>query len=162
MGGVWLDDNGALYDAAIDPVTLAPDRGHGHSQAVAEAAQAGRPCARRGGRQLLLWRHCFPPDIVEALVSFDNPGGSINNLELELAGHVAHNDVLVRVRDLTERTTATGTDNTTSHGWSTKGAASSAGPSAYLLRLQAMHQRVFRYQQQTFYLSGDANGMADD
>ena len=25
-----------------------------------------------------------------------------------------------------------------------------------------MHQRVFRYQQRTFYLPGDANGMADD
>ena len=49
-----------------------------------------------------------------------------------------------------------------SHSWSTKGAVSSAGPSAYLLRLQAMHQRVFRYQQRTFYLPGDANGMADD
>ena len=95
-------------------------------------------------------------------MSFDNPGGSINNSELELAGHVAHNDILARVRDLTERTTATGTDNTASHGWSTKGAASNAGPAAYLLRLQAMHQRVFRYQQRTFYLPGDANGMADD
>ena len=81
---------------------------------------------------------------------------------MELAGHVAHNDVLARERDLTERTTATGTENTASHGWSTKGAASGAGPSAYLLRLQAMHQRVFRYQQRTFYLQGEANGMADD
>ena len=97
-----------------------------------------------------------------ALVLFSNPRGSINNSELELAGHIAHNDILARERDLTERTTATGTDNTASHGWSTKGAASSAGPSAYLLRLQAMHQRVFRYQQRTFYLPGDANGMADD
>ena len=69
---------------------------------------------------------------------------------------------LLVVWDLTERTTATGTDNTASHGWSTKGAASSAGPSAYLLRLQALHQRVFCYQQRTFYLPGDANGMADD
>ena len=67
---------------------------------------------------------------MDALVSFDNPRGSINNSELELAGHVAHNDVLARERDLTERTTATGTDNTASHGWSTKGAASTAGPSA--------------------------------
>ena len=25
-----------------------------------------------------------------------------------------------------------------------------------------MHQRVFRYQQRTFYLLGEANGMADD
>ena len=41
MGGVWLDDDGDLYDAALDPATLAPDRGHGHGQAVAAAVLAG-------------------------------------------------------------------------------------------------------------------------
>ena len=177
MGGVWLDDDGELFDAALDPDSLAPDRGHGRGQAVAAVAAAQHAtdgdtaraaprdeCGgiRLGCRRPLLWRHRFPEDIVQALVSFDNPRGSINNSELELAGHVAHSDVLARERDLLERTIATGTDNTASHGWSTKGASSSAGPSAYLLRLQAMHQRVFRYQQRTFYLPGDANGMADD
>ena len=171
MGGVWIDNDGGLYDAALDPATLAPDRGHGRGQAVADVAGSAAPAGAtphvtgdlsRDCRSPILWRHRFPADIVEALVSFNNPRGAINNSELELAGHIAHNDVLARERDLTKRTTATGTDNTASHGWATKGAASSSGPSAYLLRLQAMHQRVFRYQQRTFYLPGEANGMADD
>ncbi|EJK60709.1 hypothetical protein THAOC_18890, partial [Thalassiosira oceanica] len=105
-----------------------------------------------GGRQSLgegqpiLWRIQFPEDIVNALVSDSNPKGVINNSELELAGIVATNDVLAREVDVREATTATGTDNLPALSWSTKGAVSAKGPAAYLLRHQAMHQRVFRYQ----------------
>ena len=111
---------------------------------------------------MLLWRHRFPPDIVEALVSFENPKGAINNSELELAGYVAHQDVLTQHRDIAETTTATGTDNLASLGWSSRGAVSAEGPAAYLLRLSALHQRWFRYQARGFYVPGDANRMADD
>ncbi|EJK58873.1 hypothetical protein THAOC_20968, partial [Thalassiosira oceanica] len=99
----------------------------------------------RDGRPIL-WRIPFPDDIVTALVSDSNPDGIINNSELELAGIVATNDVLARAVDVRETTTATGTDNLPALSWSTKGAVSAKGPAAYLLRHQAMHQRVFRYQ----------------
>jgi hypothetical protein len=46
--------------------------------------------------QPILWRTSFPPEIVTQLVSFDNPVGTINNSELELAGMIAHQDVLVQ------------------------------------------------------------------
>ena len=45
MGGVWIDDDGGLYDAAVDPATLAPDRGHGRGQAVADVAGASAATA---------------------------------------------------------------------------------------------------------------------
>ncbi|EJK59113.1 hypothetical protein THAOC_20704, partial [Thalassiosira oceanica] len=115
----------------------------------------------RDGRPIL-WRLPFPDDIVTALVSDSNPDGIINNSELELAGIVATNDVLAREVDVREATTATGTDNLPALSWSTKGAVSAKGPAAYLLRHQAMHQRVFRYQSRPFYVPGESNGMADD
>jgi len=115
----------------------------------------------RDGRPIL-WRLPFPDDIVTALVSDSNPDGIINNSELELAGIVATNDVLARESDVREATTATGTDNLPALSWSTKGAVSAKGPAAYLLRHQAMHQRVFRYQSRPFYVPGESNGMADD
>jgi len=87
--------------------------------------------------------------------------GIINNSELELAGIVATNDVLARESDIQEATTATGTDNLPALSWSTKGAVSAKGPAAYLLRHQAMHQRVFRYQSRPFYVPGESNGMDD-
>ena len=60
----------------------------------------------------LLWRHRWPQEIADQLVSFDNPAGTINNSELELAGTLAGNDVLAHEVDVAETTTVTGMDNT--------------------------------------------------
>merc|ERR1719291_1073206 len=110
----------------------------------------------------ILWRHRWPREISDQLVSFDNPTGTINNSELELGGTLAGNAVLAGVADVAETTTATGTDNAAGLSWSTKGAVSTTAPASYLLRLSSMHQRVHRYQQRNFFIPGDANGMADD
>ena len=110
----------------------------------------------------ILWRHPWPAEVAQQLVSTSNPDGSINNSELELAGTLAGNDVLAHEVDLTETTTATGTDNSAGLSWSTKGAVSTSTPAAYLLRLQSIHQRRYRYQQRNFFVPGDANRMADD
>ena len=110
----------------------------------------------------ILWRHKFPQEIVKQLVSFNNPAGSINNSELELAGIIGNNDVLVHEADVVETTTATGMDNLAALSWSTKGAVLTTKPASDLLRFSAIHQRTHRYQQQNFFVPGDANGMADD
>ena len=62
------------------------------------------PGSLRGGHgeEPLVWRHRFPQDIVDALVSFATPKGAINNSELELAGFVGHNSVLSDHRDTAE------------------------------------------------------------
>jgi hypothetical protein len=110
----------------------------------------------------ILWRCQFPDDITNDLVSWSNPSGAVNNSDLELAGVLAHNDVLAQFADITEVTTGTGTDNTAALSWSTKKAASSTGPASYLLRLMSLHQRAFRYQLRSFYMPGPSNCMADD
>ena len=104
----------------------------------------------------------MPQEIADQLVSFNNPAGTINNSELELAGTLASNDVLAHEADVAETMTATGTDNAAGLSWSTKGAVSTTAPASYLLRLSSMHQRMHRYQQRNFFIPGDANGMADD
>ena len=40
--------------------------------------------------QPTLWRQAFPPEITTSLVTYENTHGTISNLDLELAGHVAH------------------------------------------------------------------------
>ena len=122
----------------------------------------GLVAAALADQRPILWRHPFPDDIVASLVSDSNPTGIINNSELELAGIIATNDIAARESDVHERTTATGTDNIPALSWSSKGAVSAKGPAAYLLRQQAMHQRIFHYQSRGFYIPGEANGMADD
>mmetsp|Transcript_36392 Transcript_36392/g.81833 ORF Transcript_36392/g.81833 Transcript_36392/m.81833 type:complete len:1331 (-) Transcript_36392:274-4266(-) len=171
MGGVWLPDGDRVYLASLRP-SLVPALDTEAGESVTAAVEARDAVARSTGlppapdgtllSEPLLWRHPFPDDIQAELVSDSNPKGSINNSELELAGILAHNDVLANAVDVQETTTATGTDNTSGLGWSTRGAISATTPASYLLRLNSMHQRQHRYQQRNFYIPGLTNKMADD
>lgn len=109
----------------------------------------------------LLWRARFPKHISDRLVSFDNPSGDINNSDLELAGSIAHVDILATHADIRERTIHNLYDNTAAVYWQRKGATTTTGPPAYLLRLQALHQRRHRYVPRHDYIPGPANAMAD-
>ena len=108
------------------------------------------------------WRERFPPDIVDDLVSFDNPTGSINNSQLELAGQLAHQDILAHQVNCAYRTIAPLGDNTSAVAWSHKGSSTTAGPTAYLLRLNSLHQRHYKYLSKADYIPGAYNRMADD
>jgi hypothetical protein len=109
-----------------------------------------------------LWRATFPRKVQAQLVTDANPSGSITNSDLELAGQVAAQEVLTQHYDCRERTLAVFTDNISARAWQRKGARSSLGPSAYLLRLLALHQRHYRYRSTFDYLPGPFNVMADD
>ena len=110
----------------------------------------------------LVWRETFPPQIQAELVSTTNPRGAITNSDLELAGQMAHLDVLAQHYDCRERTVSTLTDNISARSWQRKGSTTTLGPAAYILRLQALHQRHHRYLNQSDYIPGPANAMADD
>ena len=112
--------------------------------------------------QPLVWRAKFSADIQSDLVSTANPNGKITNSDLELAGQIAHLDVLSQHSDCRERTVSTLTDNISARSWQRKGSTTTLGPAAYLLRLQALHQRHHRYLNQPDYIPGPANAMADD
>lgn len=112
--------------------------------------------------QAFVWRHRFPTDIQQRMVSWENPQGDITNSDLELAGTVAHHDVMAHALDIRERTVATASDNTPAVSWQHKGSTTTTGPAAYLLRLQAFHQRHHRYLPRLSYIPGPANVMADD
>ena len=92
---------------------------------------------------------------------FFNPGGTINNSKLELAGSMAHNDILVMTAEAGERTIHNAYNNKAAVFWQPKGAATTTGPPAYLLHLQALHQRQFRYVTKHDYIPGQSNVMVD-
>jgi hypothetical protein len=110
----------------------------------------------------VLWRSRFPADVTSKLVSFKNPQGSITNSDLELGATIVHHDVLAQHYDIRERTISTGCDNTPAVSWQRKGSTTTTHAPAYLLRLQALHQRFHRYLPHIFYLPGPINKMADD
>ena len=95
------------------------------------------------------------------LVSFTNRAGTINNSDLELCGNIAHHDVVAQFADISERTIGTLSDNVANVYWLQKGSTTTTGPAAYLLRLQAHHQRFHRYLSLHDYIPGPTNDMAD-
>jgi hypothetical protein len=114
------------------------------------------------GEQPLLWRAPFHQKIVTELITDKNPMGTITNSDLELAGTVAHDDVLAQARPIKHWTTLINTDNKAAMYWRRKGSISSVSPASRLLRLAALHQRSYQYHPTHQYLSGIANRMADD
>lgn len=114
------------------------------------------------GHQAYYWREQFPSSISKEVVSWSNPTGRLTNSDLELAAILTHHDCITQEVDVRERTIHTLTDNTPAAAWQQKGSTSTTGPVAYLLRLQAMHQRHHRYLPKVSFIKGTCNSMADD
>ncbi len=110
----------------------------------------------------LLWRTPFLSNIQRQLITQDNRAGSITNSDLELAAQIAELDILIQSHDCREVTISTFTDNICARAWQRKGSKTTLGPAAYLLRLQSLHQRYYRYHSTIDYLPGPLNSMADD
>ena len=53
---------------------------------------AVRPSPNPKGSHPIVWRMPFPNDILDSLVSWTNPQGTVNNSELELVGGVVHSE----------------------------------------------------------------------
>jgi hypothetical protein len=87
----------------------------------------------------ILWRAKFPKDIQSSLVTFTNPSGAINNSNLELAGLLAHQDVLAQHIRVEHLTFANLGDNVVSLVWLCKGSVTTTKPPQHLLRLVALH-----------------------
>lgn len=109
----------------------------------------------------VVWRLEWPQFVIDKLVSSDNPGGTISNSDLELAGGLIHLEALAQTFDIRERTVLSRTDNLNTLFWQRKGGTSSDKVPAHLLRLFGIHQRFHRYVPRHDYLSGPSNPIAD-
>jgi hypothetical protein len=144
MGGVW-------FPATTNRLELPLDL---HSSA-AESSTAE-------GRGPLLWQARFEPSVARKLVSSSNPKGTVTNSDLELAAAVVQHDIAAQAFDVRERTIASGSDNTPTVAWQTKKSTTTASAPAYLLQLQALHQRFHQYYSSAFLIPGKLNAMAND
>ena len=139
MGGVWFPPRTPLPPFSIQPPV---------------SARLKHP---------ILWRSPFPASVQSQLVSMDNPRGKVTNSDLELAGSIAHDDVLCQALPSTPHiSTCTFSDNTPAVAWKAKGSTSTTGPAAYLLQTAALHRRHHRYQNEMHFIPGSLNTMADD
>jgi hypothetical protein len=93
----------------------------------------------------LLWRLRFPAAVQQNLVSTTQPNGTVTNSDLELAATIIQHDAVCHSYDVREQTIHTGTDNRAAQAWQQKGSTTTNAVPAFLLRLQAIHQRYHRY-----------------
>ena len=129
---------------------------------VASPLSINHPASRQL-HEPVLWRARFPKAVQESLVSTSNPAGTLTNSDLELAGAIAHDDILATaLPDTPHVSTCTFSDNTPAVAWKGKGSTTTTGAAAYLLQLSALHRRHFCYRNDLNHISGDNNAMADD
>jgi hypothetical protein len=74
-----------------DPVAVGP-----HDASILGMGGVWLPATTNSHIPPLLWRAPFPPHIQARLVSTNNPQGTITNSDLELAGLLAHQDILTQ------------------------------------------------------------------
>jgi hypothetical protein len=110
----------------------------------------------------LIWRLPFPATVQKNLVSTTQPKGTITNSDLELAATIIQHDVICHTYDVREKTIHTSTDNQAAQVWQHKGSTTTNAVPAFLLCIQAIHQRFHRYIPLHSYLPGKLNAMADD
>ena len=110
------------------PATLGACGGSGHGMGGVHFILTAT-----GDIQPVLWRARFPARVSGSLLSFDNPKGDVTNSDLELAGSIAHLNILAQCADVQERTIHNLCDNTAAVFWQRKGATTTTGPPAHLL-----------------------------
>ncbi len=110
----------------------------------------------------LLWREPFSAAIQQALISYDNPTGTLTNSDLELAGTIMHQAVLADHAVVLGETAHTLCDNTPAVAWRDSGSSTTTAAHAYLLRLAALQRKKQRCNHRISHISGEDNRMADD
>lgn len=162
----WLADSLQLRPTRMQELVAQPPHLYGTSDASGRGMGGTiipptTPTAEEASSPVV-WRFQFPPDVQRKLVSADNPHGTITNSDLELAATIIQHDAMCNTYDVREHTIHTSTDNQATQAWQRHGSATTNAVPAFLLRLQAIHQRFHRYVPMHSYLPGKLNAMADD
>ena len=108
-----------------------------------------------------VWRAPFPASVSSALVSADNPLGSINNSLLELVATIAHEATLCSTSAIHPFTVLSGSDNTAAVSWLHRASVTTLGPLAPLLCLRARLRRAHRLNSTVVSVPGVDNVLAD-
>jgi hypothetical protein len=110
----------------------------------------------------IVWRVEWPPDIRDRVVSFDNPGGTITNSDLEMGAMLIHYLVLEHVVSLKHVHVAAWCDNTPTVSWTNKLSSSRSRVASRLVRALAMRIHVNEASPLiSVSIAGTDNKMAD-
>ena len=91
----------------------------------------------------VIWRFFRPQDIINRLVTAENPNSDITNLDLELAGGLFRLETLCQTFNVHKRTVLSKTENLNTLFWERKGSTTTTKVPAHLLRLFGIHQHFY-------------------
>jgi len=110
----------------------------------------------------IVWRVAFPDNIQQALVSHDNPRGTITNSALEMAGLLCQWLILEQIANLAHMHISIGCDNTPMVAWASRLISSRDKTAAHLLRALALWMLAVQASPlMAFHILGKTNKMAD-
>ena len=110
----------------------------------------------------VVWRVKWPKEVIDRVVTWDNPDGDITNSDLEMAAELL--DFLVLEACVTLRLEHVGvcSDNNATVAWQRRGASKRSAVANRLLRALAIRQRVNRASPLvTRHLAGVRNHLGD-
>ena len=110
---------------------------------------------------IIYWHTAFPASIQNQLILEGNPQGLLNNSQLELAGTIAHDAMLLSADPSTAQSVLAGCNNIMAILWLHKGLLTTAGPVMPLLHLKAQLSRANYYCSTCIHVPGDTNTVAD-
>ena len=91
-----------------------------------------------------MWRHLWPPDIINTLISDRDPEGNLEKSNLELSVLVLHRATLLGTYpEATVAAPQSGSDNTPTVSWSTREASTINPVVGDLLHIRALHSCQF-------------------
>jgi hypothetical protein len=158
----WISENLSSRPTRLYELVELPPVGHGATDSCKHCMGGVMFACRDLPVPPTLWRFNFPKDIVNQLVTSKNRSGNVTIADLELSATVVQQEGYTTLVDTRERTTHTCADNTNTVSWQRRGSVSTNSACAYLLRVQALHQRFHRYHPTHSYIPGPFNVMADD
>jgi hypothetical protein len=157
----WLKDNLASRPTRLLELVELPPSVSGSDDACKQG-MGGVIFQLHNDAPPFLWRAPFPEQLGARLASQANPSGDVCMADFELAATVMQQEAYVQLADVRERTTHTCSDNTPAIAWQQHGSVSTNSAPAYLLRIQALHQRHYRYHPAWSHIPGLSNVMSDD
>lgn len=112
--------------------------------------------------QPIIWQVEFLLEVQRSVISKENPGGSLTNFDLEMAGLLLHWLVLEGVAPLRHKMVGAYCDNTPTVAWAAKLASKKSKVAGRLLRALALCQRITQATPLLVAsIAGEGNDMAD-
>jgi hypothetical protein len=162
----WLHLAQQARDIPAPLATVVPT--HPTILAATDASKAGMggfwvtaPSPTHPSGEYYLWRHAFSDTIKQALITADNPSGTVTINDLELMALITGAVLAAKTTTQPHPTILHAADNTAAIAWSSRGSTTSISAPAFLLHHFGQLRQANPFTFYPVYTPGSSNTIAD-